>query len=149
LRLRALETDPSSFGSTYAREAAFDDAVWEERVARGAAGDGATTLLAFRADEPVGLVSAFRDEEAPDVFGVVGMWVAPEARGRGIGRLLLEEIEAWIASSGGTEVRLGVTNEAAAARGLYESSGYRLDGREDASPHTPGLIEIGLRKRLG
>ncbi len=32
LRLRALKTDPTSFGSTYEREAAFAAEVWEERV---------------------------------------------------------------------------------------------------------------------
>jgi GNAT superfamily N-acetyltransferase len=148
LRLRALKTDPSSFGSTYEREAAFADEIWEERVARGARGDDAATLLAFRADEAVGLVSGFRDEEEATVFDVVGMWVAPEARGEGIGRRLLEEIESWFASCGGIEVRLSVTNEAAAARGLYASAGYEPDGRADESPHTPGLVELGMRKRL-
>jgi ribosomal protein S18 acetylase RimI-like enzyme len=148
LRLRALQTDPSSFGSTYEREAAFDDDVWEERVERGASGDDAATFVALVAEEPVGLVSGFRDEEEPDLFDVVGMWVAPEARGRGVGRRLLEEIERWIASCGGTEVRLSVTNVANAARRLYESAGYAADGRADESAHTPGLVELGMRKRL-
>jgi GNAT superfamily N-acetyltransferase len=147
-RLRALKTDPTSFGSTYEREAAFADDVWEERVTRSAQGDDASTLIAFREGEAIGLVSAFRDEQAPRVFDVVGMWVAPEARGEGIGRRLLEEIETWIASCGGTEVRLAVTNVSAAARGLYASAGYEPDGRAEASGHTPGVVEIGMRKRL-
>jgi len=148
VRLRALQSDPSSFGSTYEREAAFEDAVWEERVAQGAQGDDAATLLAFLDDEPVGLVSAFRDEEARDVFDVFGMWVAPEARRQGIGRRLLEEIENWILAGGGTDVRLSVTNVATAARMLYESAGYAPDGRAEESRHTPGLVEVGMRKRL-
>ena len=148
LRLRALKTDPTSFGSTYEREAAFADDVWEERVARGAHGDDAATLLAFREGQPVGLVAAFRDEDVSDVFDVVSMWVAPEARGGGVGRRLLEEIEAWIASCGGTEIRLAVTNVSEAARGLYASAGYEPDGRAEESGHTPGLVEIGMRKRL-
>lgn len=32
LRLKALRTDPSAFGSTYEREVAFDDDVWEARL---------------------------------------------------------------------------------------------------------------------
>jgi ribosomal protein S18 acetylase RimI-like enzyme len=149
VRLASLATDPASFGSTYEREAAFADDVWNDRVARGAAGGDAATFLALREDEPVGLVSAFRDETEPHLFDVVGMWVAPEERGAGLGRRLLEEIEGWIASSGGTVVRLSVTTAAVAARGLYESAGYEPDGRSEASGHTPGLVEIGLRKRLG
>lgn len=148
VRLRALETDPSSFGSTYEREAAFADEVWEERISRSAGGDDATTLIAFRAGEAVGLVSAFRDDDEPHLFDVVGMWVAPEARGEGIGRRLLKEVEAWIGACGGTEVRLSVTNEAAAARALYASAGYEPDGRAEESHHTARLVEIGMRKRL-
>lgn len=148
LRLRALKTDPTSFGSTYEREAAFAEGVWEERVARGARGDDAATLIAFREGEAVGLVSGFRDEHAAYVFDVVGMWVAPEARREGIGRRLLDGIQAWIASCGGTEVRLSVTNVSAAARDLYASAGYEPDGRAEESPHTPGLVEIGMLKRL-
>jgi ribosomal protein S18 acetylase RimI-like enzyme len=60
----------------------------------------------------------------------------------------LAEIEKWITSCGGTEVRLSVTNEATAARLLYESAGYVADGRSESSRHTPGLVEFGLRKRL-
>jgi ribosomal protein S18 acetylase RimI-like enzyme len=149
VRLRALETDPGSFGSTYEREAAFTDDVWKDRIARGGAGDDATTLLALRGDEGLGVVSAFRDDSEPKVFDVVGMWVAPAVRRTGLGRRLLEAIEGWIAASGGTEVRLSVTNAATAAQRLYESAGYELDGRSEPSRHTPGLVEIGLRKRLG
>jgi GNAT superfamily N-acetyltransferase len=148
VRLRALETDPTSFGSTHAREAAFADDVWVERVERGAHGPDAATLLAVRGDEAIGLVSAFRDEEAAEVFEIVGMWVAPEARGRGLGRRLLDEIEDWIQGCGGVEIRLSVTNVAIAARRLYEAAGYEPDGRSEASPHSAGLVELGMRKRL-
>ena len=150
VRLRALQTDPSSFGSTYQRESAFADEVWEQRIARGARGDDAATFFAFRKreDDAVGVVSGFRDEHDAHVFDVVSMWVAPEARGEGIGRLLLDEIEAWIASCGGTEIRLSVTNVADAARDLYTSAGYEPDGRTEESRHTVDLVEIGMRKRL-
>jgi ribosomal protein S18 acetylase RimI-like enzyme len=148
MRLRALATDPASFGSTYEHEAAFTEETWVERVTQSSAGEEAATLIALRGDEPIGLVTAVRDEARGELFHVFGMWVAPEARGEGLGRRLLEEIEGWIASCGGTDVQLSVTGEATAARRLYESAGYEPDGRTEESPHTPGLIEIGLRKRL-
>ena len=94
------------------------------------------------------MVSAFHDEEDEHVFQIVGMWVAPEARREGIGRRLLVEVENWIESCGGTEIHLGVTNVATAARRLYETAGYAPDGREDPSRHTPGVVEIRMRKRL-
>ena len=148
VRLRALQTDPSSFGSTYEREDAFDETVWDERAARGASGTDSATLLALRGDEPVGIVTGVRDDVDGEAFHVFSMWVAPEARREGIARRLLGEIETWIASSGGSVVRLSVTNEATAARRLYESAGYVPDGSVAESRHTGGLMEIGLRKEL-
>jgi GNAT superfamily N-acetyltransferase len=76
------------------------------------------------------------------------MWVAPEVRRSGVGRRLLQEIEAWIASAGGTMSELMVTTAAAPARRLYESAGYEPDGNERESRHTPRLFEVGYRKRL-
>lgn len=144
VRLRALETDPASFGSTYQREAAFSPADWEEWAAAHAAGDQTATLLALRGDEPLGIVGAYR--EPGDVFHVFSMWVAPEVRREGVGRMLLGGVETWIAACGGSRIRLSVTDEAAAARRLYESAGYEPDGRRDDSPHTPGVVHVGLAK---
>jgi ribosomal protein S18 acetylase RimI-like enzyme len=149
VRLRALATDPASFGSTYEREAAYSDEEWLEWCTGDAAGGEMTTLLAFDGDEPIGLVAGSRDDDDPDVYGVFAMWVDPKARGRGVGRRLLHELEDWIRASGGKVARLSVTNEAAAAQALYESEGYEPDGTSRPSRHTEALVEIGLRKRLG
>jgi ribosomal protein S18 acetylase RimI-like enzyme len=94
------------------------------------------------------MVMGVRDEDDPETFDVFAMWVAPEARGQGHGRRLLDEIEAWVRSVGGRTVRLSVTDQARAAAGLYRSAGYEPDGRREESRHTPGLVEIHLRKRL-
>jgi GNAT superfamily N-acetyltransferase len=148
VRLRALLTDPASFGSTYEREAAFPDQTWAERAARSAAGDDAATLLAISGREPIGIVTAMRNEAQRQLFHVVGMWVAPEARREGVGRRLLNGIEGWIASCDGTNAHLSVTDAATAAMQLYESAGYRPDGISTESRHTPGLMEVSLLKRL-
>jgi GNAT superfamily N-acetyltransferase len=148
LRLRALRSDPSAFGSTYEKEAAYSEQEWRDWASGDEAGDQDATLIARLAAEPVGMVAAYRDEEDRSLFHVVAMWVAPEARGAGIGRLLLREIEAWIRSCGGTTVQLSVTSVAVAARQLYASAGYEPDGVEFESRHTPGLIEVSLTRSL-
>ena len=149
VRLRALATDPASFGSTLAREETFGDEVWNERATAAAAGGDWATLLALRGEEPVGLVTGARDETDPRTFHVFSMWVAPEARGEGLGRRLLDRLEEWMRASGGTVARLSVTDQAESARRLYERAGYEPDGETTASTHTPGLIEISFRKTLG
>ena len=114
----------------------------------GSAGGQVAAQLAIDGGEPVGLVMGVRDDGEPETFDVYAMWVAPEARGQGVGRRLLDELETWIRSVGGRAVRLSVTNEAEVAAGLYRSAGYEPDGRRDDSRHTAGLVEIGLSKRL-
>lgn len=148
-RLRALQTDPASFGSTYERELAFEPGRWDEWASEDAEGGLYSTLLAVAGDHAVGIVTGARDEHETELFHVYSMWVAPEARGRGLGRRLLAGIEVWMRDSGGKTAQLSVTNEAAAAQRLYESAGYVPDGEVEESPHTPGLVHISLRRRLG
>jgi ribosomal protein S18 acetylase RimI-like enzyme len=148
LRLRALQSDPLSFGSTFEREAGFADEIWKEWASEDAAGDEMATFLAKRAGQTVGMVAAYRDEDDKGLFHVIAMWVAPEARRQGLGRALLSHAEDWIRSCGGGIVQLHVTAAATEARRLYETAGFRLDGEERASSHTSGLTEMSLRKVL-
>jgi ribosomal protein S18 acetylase RimI-like enzyme len=148
VRLRALETDPASFGSTHEREAAFERADWDEWADEDAAGDSGATLVALRGLVPIGLVTGARDDDEAKLFHVYAMWVAPEARRDGVGRRLLAEIEMWMTSNGAAVSQLSVTSEADAARRLYESAGYEPDGEVEESPHTPGLLHVSLRKPL-
>ena len=148
VRLRSLAADPSSFASTYAREAAFAEDEWSDWAASDASGEEKTTLLAMRGRDPVGLVAAYRDEREQNLFHVVAMWVAPEVRRAGVGRRLLGEIEAWISASGGEWVQLRVADQALAAWCLYETAGYRPDGERSESPHMPAVSLVSLRKQL-
>ena len=52
------------------------------------------------------------------------MYVVPEARGRGLGRRLLEELEAQARTLGYTSVALETGDRQPEAIRLYESSGY-------------------------
>jgi ribosomal protein S18 acetylase RimI-like enzyme len=96
----------------------------------------------------MGIVGAYRDESEPTLFHVIAMWVAPEARGEGLGRRLLSHVEACSRSCGGRLVQLNVTTTAVAARRLYETAGFAPDGDRRESRHTRGLAEVSLRKRL-
>jgi ribosomal protein S18 acetylase RimI-like enzyme len=52
------------------------------------------------------------------------MWVAPEARGLGLGRLLLRELENRAKSLGYRKVRLETERSLTEAQQLYRASGY-------------------------
>ncbi len=148
LRLRGLAEDPASFGSHLAREQEYTEERWREWVTGSNVSPLFATFVAFVDGRPAGLVISCRDEERPRRFHVLAMWVAPEARRRGVARALLAEAERWAAERGAQSIVLGVTDAAAAAAALYAAAGYRPTGRTEPLSHMPGVTEIELTKPL-
>ena len=58
---------------------------------------------------------------------------SPAARGTGTGRRLIDEIIAWAARGGASQLRLQVRPDNAPAIGLYERSGFSRAGSADGS----------------
>jgi len=114
LRLRALRDDPDAFGSTLAAEQDRPDADWEFWVR--------DSLIAFDGDAPIGMANLKLDADQAQLFG---MWVAPEARGRGVAETLAR---ALIERAGERPITLCVADGAHAARRLYERLGFRPTG---------------------
>jgi len=79
-------------------------------------------LIARLNGEPVGC-GAIRPMEA-SVAEVKRMYVGPQARGRGIGRMILHELEAVARRMGYSHVRLETGNRQSEAIKMYETSGY-------------------------
>ena len=136
VRLRALSDSPDAFGSTFAREAARSDDEWRERLATGAASHGDLPLVAIVDDEPAGLAWGRLDERQPEIAHLFQVWVAPEFRGRGVGRLLVDAVIAWARTAGARILRLGVTCGDTAAVRLYRRVGFVDDG--PPRPCVPG-----------
>jgi ribosomal protein S18 acetylase RimI-like enzyme len=67
-------------------------------------------------------------------FLMDGLFVAPEARGRGVGTRLLDAIAAEARARGYREVRLDVVDENPRARALYERRGFRAVARRSTGP---------------
>jgi ribosomal protein S18 acetylase RimI-like enzyme len=57
---------------------------------------------------------------------IYNLYVVPEFRGRGIGRMLLQEAENWTKKEGLDTIALHVIEWNTAARNLYEAQGYEL-----------------------
>lgn len=140
VRLRAIHADPEAFGSTYQRELNLSEDNWRARLGGGA------SFLAFDGDQPVGLVSGvWLDPTAPVL---VGMWVAPEARGRGVGALLVEGVAAWARAQGAEHLALTVVEQNQAARRLYERAGFEVTGETEPLARDPRVIEVWMRLSL-
>lgn len=73
--------------------------------------------------------------------------VAPEARGRGIGRELLDRIESSACTAAAALIGLHVDAANAAAVRLYEAQGYRCEGCKE-NYYPLGHAALIYRKRL-
>jgi DNA-binding MarR family transcriptional regulator/GNAT superfamily N-acetyltransferase len=80
-------------------------------------------LVATLREEPMGCgaLKFHRNEPAE----IKRMWVAPSARGLGLGRRMLSELEVQAAKHGAKAVRLETNKTLVEAISLYRSAGYR------------------------
>ena len=125
LRYQVLRSDPDAFGSTLEREQAFTEEDWRQRVG------GGRSFVAWLGDRPVGMGGFFA--ETPGSCWIVAMWVEPGARGRGIGRLVLESVLAAVPAD--ADVHLWVA-DGNPARELYAKAGFVDSG--EVAPLRPG-----------
>ena len=141
LRLRALQTDPTAFGSSYAREADRPDGEWVERALQGSIGNEQSLFVAESGGELVGLVGAYTPEDEPWARHVITMWVAPEVRRTGVGRQLVVAILAWCRQVGADEITLWVNESNQAAISLYEQHGFVLSDIAQPLPSDDRITE--------
>ena len=78
-------------------------------------------------------------------YEVKHLWLAPSARGRGLGRQLLAELERRADAFGAAEVVVDTNDSLAAAGGLYRSSGYESIPAYNDNPNAT----TWYRKALG
>jgi len=131
LRLAALADAPGAFGSTLAAWTGHGDT---EQRWRGRLATVALNVCLTVEDQPAGMVSA----TAPDREGAVeliSLWVAPFARGRGVGDAALDCVVAWAhAEFGDVSVVLSVKTANTPAIQLYGRHGFTDAGPSPDDP---------------
>jgi ribosomal protein S18 acetylase RimI-like enzyme len=91
----------------------------EMTVLLGGEGPGGIAMLRFRLSIWSGRLDAYIEE----------LYVAPDLRGQGMGRALLEATMDAAREAGATRIELGTGETDTAARALYESRGFtNLEG---------------------
>ena len=141
LRLRALREHPDAFTSSYEDDAQQPVEAAAARLAQHA------FWGAYQASELYGIVG-LEGETRPKnrhKATVVGMYVAPEVAGQGVGRALLQALVEHARAAGLASLVLTVTEGNAAAIHLYQAAGFRsfgiepdairVDGRSHAKNH--------------
>lgn len=146
LRLRSLKESPWAFGSTYGGvlEAERKNVgYWDGFLAVGPCflvmPDGADGLLGLCRLMNVGPGPA----GGPPT--IISVWVAPEARGTGAGRALIEACIDWVGEHlPGEALQLDVMETNALARRLYERCGFEVVGPNPEDPD-----ELVMERRAG
>jgi GNAT superfamily N-acetyltransferase len=124
IRLRALQEHPEAFSSSYEEEAILEPA----EMARWLAGGSENLMLgAFEGGQLVGIANVHRSARAKTRHrAMIGaMYVAPEARRRGVGQAIMSAaIDHARAMEGLEDMALAVTVGNDAARHLYIKAGF-------------------------
>lgn len=140
IRLEMLRDAPEAFWFTHDEEALFDEADWRDRI------EGAWLVHAHAADGVVGsagLGSHWEPERATTAT-LFGMYVAPRARGRGVGEALVKAVLAEARQRGKDVVVLEATNTHTFAIDLYERCGFVRTGETHPHPRNPDLHEVEM-----
>lgn len=148
VRLRALRTDPDAFAATHEQASSRFDHVWEDLASTASAGDQEVIFLVEDDEGVVGMVGAFARPEEPATRQLYGMWVAPDARGSGVGAGMVEAVIEWSKAAGADEVKLWVVESNLSAVRLYQKAGFVPTGEAQPLPSNPELIDTQMRLTL-
>ncbi|WP_371405776.1 helix-turn-helix domain-containing GNAT family N-acetyltransferase [Kribbella sp. NBC_00662] len=99
-------------------------------------------LVATLRSEPVGCGAL--KLHGSDPAEIKRMWVSPDARGLGLGRRLLAELERTAAANGATVVRLETNHNLKEAIALYRSSGFEEVPAFNTEPYAHHWFEKSL-----
>ncbi len=116
VRLKALQTDPLVFGSTFERESEFTEVDWRERLQ---AKDSAVFMI-YENKTPIGMtgVSVFRDDPTNKTAILWGSWLEPDFRGKGLSNLMYQARINWAKNHPGIE-RIIVSHRASNLASKY------------------------------
>ena len=79
-------------------------------------------FVAYRHGEPIGCGAVKHHADAP--AEIKRMWIAPRARGLGLGRRLLQTLESCARDAGASTARIETNSDLAEALALYTSAGW-------------------------
>jgi len=140
LRVSAV-SDPAAaiaFLTTREQELARSDAHWQTRTADAALGENAAQFVAIAEDRWVGSATVLlREAGAADALGravaapraeVVGVFVEPDHRGRGILAELIAAASDWAEAAGADGLSLDVHVDNARAQAAYRRLGFVATG---------------------
>ncbi|WP_029149901.1 GNAT family N-acetyltransferase [Microbacterium indicum] len=147
IRIRMIEDTPIAYVETAEAARAHGEGEWRSRGERGIAPHSLSIAAVDESGAWVGAMGGFVDAAHGPLL--VGVFVAPEVRGRahGVADALLDRVEEWARGEGDT-LTLAVHEDNARARAFYERRGFVATGETEEYPLPPHGTEVFMRKAL-
>lgn len=136
VRLASLAESPHAYGSTLARERAFDEPMWRARLAASTGGRDGVATVALVDGRAVGAVGGYVAAGASAPL-LIGLWAHPAHRGRGVADALVDDLVAWAREHGWASVRTRVVVGNAPAWSLFARHGFIPTGRREPLASDP------------
>ncbi len=135
LRLQALESDPEAFCSSLEQVRDRTDASWQEQLASRTA-----HWVATLDGGDAGMTAAASSAENPAALELVSVWVAPQARGCGVGDALVTAALDFGRGTGYDAVQLWVRAANERAHRLYGRHGFVPTGAVSEEHGAPEVL---------
>lgn len=126
MRLNALAEAPEAFCSSLSDWEHQSELAWRGRLTTVP-----VNIIATLEGEDAGMVSAAMSDNDVEL---IGMWVAPFARGRGVGDELVSAVIDWSRSQQPTRLILRVLRGNDRAATLYRRHGFEFQSTGDTEP---------------
>jgi ribosomal protein S18 acetylase RimI-like enzyme len=124
LRLRSIADAPNAFGQPIEEARDRPEKAWHRSARQSSHGDNRTWLIAEQDGRAIGLVQGRK--RRPRTLLLFSMWVDPSVRRLGVGRSLIDSLEAWGRGWSASETILWVYGANQEAIGFYRDLGFEV-----------------------
>jgi ribosomal protein S18 acetylase RimI-like enzyme len=138
VRVRMLREESAYFSSRWEDVARQPESYWRDWVEAAAVGATRSLFVVEEDGRWVGAVGCHLRIDLSETQ-LISMWVAPDARGRGIAQELIRAVAGWARERGCDGVYLFVQEANGPARHLYERAGFRPTGEREQLPTRRGF----------
>ena len=128
IRLASLKDAPDAFGTTFLEAATWPQESWSKQI------QALPTFVAVLDGLDGGIVLGAPHTHKADMAYLISMWVAPNARGVGVGEALIDAVIDWGRTEGFACLLLDVGDNNKLARALYERKGFKPTGERSTMP---------------
>jgi GNAT superfamily N-acetyltransferase len=102
-------------------------------------------VVVYMTGEPIGCGAVTHPPRGP--AHIKRMWIAPEARGQGLGRQLLNVLESYARDAGAKVGQIETNSDLTEALALYTATGWAPVERFNDEPYADRWLQKPLRER--